>query len=514
MNTTIEKNKNIPSNIKNEHLAWLWLIIGALLLPFTAWQTVIALASWLAPVFLLRFTRTSKYAWVALPLVFIVYVAAGILAARGMPWSTLGFIGNNVLKPLLWTLAYAVDRVLDRRLTEWPRLFVFPLAFTSMDWVLSLISVSTSGSPVYAQDSLALMQIISITGMWGLTFLITWSAPVINALWEHSFDWKLMRGMTVTFTAVILAVLAFGGERMAFDTPSSQHVEIATVTNDSAVTQAAIGSFDWMKFNRYTDDERSTIRPRLNASLDKMLERSETALNGGARIVTWQEEGAWVLAEDEQNALDRASALAKQYDAYMQVSLGVFTHSDTLPYLLDRSILIDNTGRVLWSYDKTRLVPYDEAFVTIRGKGVLPFADTQYGRIGTAICYETYFPSLIRQAGQNNVDILLAPSNDPREFALSDCAIAIPRAIENGFSLVRPCGHGRTLVTDYEGRVLGSQDYFTNDNGIMMVTVPTHGSATIYSRIGDIFAWLCIAAIAALALWGIIRPPEPSDSAN
>ena len=224
-----------------------------------------------------------------------------------------------------------------------------------------------------------------------------------------------------------------------------------------------------MKFNRSTDAERLAIRPKLQATLDRMLERTETALRGGAKIVSWQEEAAWLLAEDRQSALDRASALAKQYDAYLQISLGLFTRTDTLPYLIDQSILIDNSGRVVWSYDKSQLVPYDEAFITIPGKSPFPYADTPYGRLGCAICWENYFPARIRQLGLDNVDILLAPSADPRPFALSDCAIFVPRAIENGFSLVRAGGYGRTLVTDYEGRVLGSQDYFTNNSGIMIV---------------------------------------------
>ena len=136
MNATIEKTRNALSNIKSEHLAWLWLVVGALLLPFTAWQTVIALASWLAPVFLLRFTRTSRYAWVALPLVFIAYVAAGTFGGRDMPWSTLGFIGNVIFKPLIWTVPYLVDRALANRLAGWLRSLVFPLTFALADWAL------------------------------------------------------------------------------------------------------------------------------------------------------------------------------------------------------------------------------------------------------------------------------------------------------------------------------------------------------------------------------------------
>ena len=39
-------------------MSWLWLACGAALLPFTGLQTTIPLAGWLAPIFLLRFTRT------------------------------------------------------------------------------------------------------------------------------------------------------------------------------------------------------------------------------------------------------------------------------------------------------------------------------------------------------------------------------------------------------------------------------------------------------------------------
>jgi apolipoprotein N-acyltransferase len=494
---------NFLKNIKSEHLAWLWLAIGTLFLSFAAWQTVIPIAAWLAPLFLLRFARTSWKASAALPIIFVAYVFAGTVGGGGLPWSTLGYIGNDVFKPLLWTLPYVADRFLNRRLSTWPRSLVFPLTFVSVDWIMAMLRVSSSGSPVYAQDNLSLMQIVSITGMWGVTFLIMWFASTVNALWEHKFDWKPLRGITATVTAVLLVVLVFGGARLAFDTPSSQQVPVATITNEEAVTQAALPLAITAMLSPSTEAQREAMRPKFEATLDKMLERSETALRGGAKIVSWQEEAAWLFAEDEPGVIDRAAALAKQYDAYLQISLGVFTSQPKMPFLLDQSILIDNTGNVLWTYNKSHLVPYDEAFVTIPGTGPLAYADTKYGRLGTAICYETYFPALIREAGENHVDILFAPSNDPRPFALSDCAISIPRAIENGFSLVR-AAHGRTLVIDYAGRVLGSQDYFTNDSGIMLTTVPTRGTTTLYSRIGDIFAYLCLAGLAAVVVLAIV----------
>ena len=58
---------------------------------------------------------------------------------------------------------------------------------------------------------------------------------------------------------------------------------------------------------------------------------------------------------------------------------------------------------------------------------------------------------------------------------------------------------------DYQGRVLAASDYFTSDQQTMVAYVPTEGVPTIYATIGDTFAWLCCAGLAALALIGVGR---------
>jgi apolipoprotein N-acyltransferase len=338
-----------------------------------------------------------------------------------------------------------------------------------------------------------------------------WFASAANALWEHDFDWRPVSGIVGLFLAVLVATQLFGSIRLTFTPPSSQTVQVATITADGTISQAAIDKINWMTFNRSTDAERAAVRPRFEATVKEMLARTETALKGGAKIASWQEEAAWVLAEDERGTVERAAALARQYNAYVQVSLGVFTRTDRLPYLLDRSILIDNKGQSLWTYDKKYPVPYDEAFVTIAGKSPLPYVDTPYGRMSASICWETYYPARVRQAGKNGADILFAPSNDVAPFALSASVMFVYRAIENGFSLVRPTGKGISLITDYEGRVLGSQDYFTNKSGIMLTSIPIRGVRTVYSQIGDIFAYMCVAGLIFLTGWVIVRREKSAE---
>lgn len=503
---------NRLKNISPDHLTWLWLLIGFILLPFTTVQTVIPLAAWFAPVFLLRFVRTSKRALTALLLVFVAYALGIFIALRGSNASDIavyifGIVTFPLIRGLLFTLPYAADRLIGLRLGPWGRVFVFPLAFTSVDWLMSLSRViNSTGSPAYSQfDSLALMQILSVTGMWGITFLLMWFASTFNALWEHGFDGRPVRGKVGVFAAVLLGILLFGSVRLNFFPPSSVSIEAATVTLDDAISQQAGSGINWLTFNQSSDVERAAARPQFEATIDQLLARTETALRGGAKIVAWQEGAGTVLEEDKQSTLDRVAALAREYDADLEVSLGVLTRTTTQQYILNQSILVDHTGAVLWTYEKTYLVIPVESYIAVPGDGKLPLVDTAAGRLSTAICNDLHFPTLIRQAGASNADILIAPYNDVVPFGQGDSVTAIFRAIENGVSLLRPAGHGTSMIVDYEGRILASQNYFSNDSGIMLTTIPIRGVTTIYSRIGDLFAYLCVAGVVYLVGQSLFR---------
>jgi apolipoprotein N-acyltransferase len=500
--------RDIPAG----RLTWLWLLLGFAFLPFTVVQTMLPIAAWLAPIFLLRFARTARRGWLALALIFLAHAIGNAIAMRGGEVDNIyvALIGLSlfaVFRGLASTLPYAADRLIGSRLDERTRVFVFPLAFTTIDWLMTLVPATNStASTVYSQyDSLALMQLVSITGVWGIIFLIGWGAATVNALWESGFDGRPVRGVVVSFVAALIAVGLFGSIRMNFAPPSSPSVIVAAVSVDRAVHDRAISPpFNWMTFNRSTDSERVELRPRFQATADQMLERSETALRAGAKIVGWQETGAMVLEEDRQQLIERASALAKRYGAYLQLGLGVFTRTQTLPYYLNQSILIDDGGRIVWTYDKSRPVIPTESYVTPYGPGRLPVAGTPYGRIGNAICNDFHFQALVRQAGRNDVDIMMAPYNDTHPFEQQDAQVSVLRAIENGYSMVRATGIGASLITDYQGRVLARQNY-GDGGGVMLATIPTRGVVTIYSRIGDAFAYLCAAGLVLLALRAYVR---------
>ena len=483
---------------KTMDLRWLWLLIGFALLPFTANRVVFPLAAWVAPVFLLRFERVSRRGGPALWLIFAAYTTAGVIDLIGIPGRGLDLLLGLTLFPLFravrFTLPYVTDRLLGARLGTWPRMLLFPASFVASDWLMGLLHVTgTFGSPAYSQYGvLPLMQLVSVTGMYGLTFLVMWFASAVNAAWEHGFQWRATRLPLAVFGSVLAAVFAFGFARLSLAAPTSPTVKAATITLSPAVYNQANDGLDWATFNRATSAQRAAWRPRFTATVDQMLARTQTALSQGAKLVVWQEESALVLPGDRQNAISRAAALARSHGAYLEIWLGVFTRSQSLPYFLNQAILISPAGSVVWTYEKTYPVFPGESATLVRGSGVLPVAGTPYGRLTTAICYDLEYPGLLRQAGQKGADILLAPNNEPYSFQASyRGGEQVYRAIENGTSLIRPDGDGISLMTDYLGRVIASQDYSASNNGIMLASVPTRGVSTIYSRIGDSFAYLC-----------------------
>jgi apolipoprotein N-acyltransferase len=494
-----ERAKTIPQS----RLAWLWLLVGTLLLPFTAWQNVIPIAAWLAPVFLLRFERTTGRQRLVAPLIIIVYAATTFFDWRNGPMDPVSLavgITMSLARGLFYLIPYFADKRIGSRLGSWGKWLVFPLAFTGVDWVMSLLKSTTShGSPAYSQyPILPLIQIISITGMWGLTFLIAWFASTVNACWEGSFHWQAVRGKLAVFCGAIVAIFVFGSLRLILSqgqisAAAIQTVKVATVTNETIFEP--LNSMNLGTFYKSNDGERASIRPKFEAVNKLLFDRIEAALHTGAQIVVTQETAGLVLEEDNTQVLDRLSNLASQYHAYLEITLWVFTRTQTLPYIHNQTSLVDPAGQVKWTYDKTHPVFGGENAIVFSGSGKLPLLDTPYGRMSTAICNDLNFPALLRQAGQNNVDVLLAPFDDVPEISIQDPAEAAFRTIENGVSSIRAAGRGLSMITDPEGRVLASQDYFTTSSHVMVAILPLHSVRTVYSRVGDLFAYLCLAGL-------------------
>ena len=162
-------------------------------------------------------------------------------------------------------------------------------------------------------------------------------------------------------------------------------------------------------------------------------------------------------------------------------------------------------GQVAWEYFKARPVPGFKAVYSVKDDGRLRRIDTPYGRISALICADADYPQLVAQAGRLNADIVVCAANDWAEISPWHSRMASFRSIKQGFNQIRAASNAVSETYDYQGHRLAAVDDALTDNKSIVAYVPTKGVHTIYSVLGDWFAWLCLAGLLVLVLLSLIR---------
>jgi len=487
--------------LKSDRLAYLWLIVGIILFLVSNGRWIIPLATWLYPVFIIRFLRTKKGFLPTLICAIAYIIVYCLMWQELLPlpgvlyYVVVGGIG------LLFFLPFLIDKLISPRLQGFLSTLVFPLAYTAIEYIgFSFNPYGTWGSLAYTQyGNLPLMQIASITGIYGLTFLVTWFGSVVNWIWEQEFNWsKIGRGV-ITYVSVVLAVLLFGGVYLVFASPKSDEVRVAGVqTNlhetifESESQSEEDSGIDW-----------DSLLSKHRTIMDELFPKSEVAAKSGAKFVAWAEVD--VITDDEPALIERGKQLALQEQIYLVMAYAKLLRTDPTPLAENKVVIVGPTGEVLLDYKKARPVPGSEAAWTQKGDGEIIVFDTPYGKVTAIICFENDFPAFTRKAGKAEADILFDPSGDWEAIDPYHTNMKAYRAIENGLSWVRTTRFGLSGAYDYQGRPLTTMDYFKTQDKVFTAHIPTKGITTIYSQIGDVFAWLCVAGFIVVFVMAIIR---------
>ncbi len=128
---------------------------------------------------------------------------------------------------------------------------------------------------------------------------------------------------------------------------------------------------------------------------------------------------------------------------------------------------------------------------------LLPVGDRP---VSTAICYEVVYGNLIRRFVLDGSELLTTITNDAW-YGWSSAAYqhwdqAAMRAIENGRYLARAANTGVSGFVDPYGRVLQKSKLF--EPAVLVGDVRLTRARTLYTRTGDLIAWLSAFATAAL----------------
>ncbi len=452
-----------------------------------------AIAAWITPVILLRYTRNSKTP--GFLMFVLVAIVAGIISRTCLSVYSpvIGYIINGLFFGISYSLAYLIDRLLYKKGKGFYTTLIFPSSVVLLEYLGSLY-MGTWGTVAHTQYPLnQLTQIVSITGLFGLSFLVSWFGSTMNWFYENRSNVYSKRKSVLIYVGIFLLVFIYGQMRINSFPVDSKKVKIAAITSDPGLQN--VFGFDFEALKAYSEKSTGEIPERIfsdAASIDNTIENTLKAAQEGAKIIVWNEYSLILNPQQVDYLKEKVKSIAIQNNAYILIAyLEQNTTSKPKP-LNNKSILIKPDGSIGWEYLKSFLIPQSEAIIINAGDFKIPFVDTEYGRLGNVICYDGDLPNLTKQAGQQSINIMLVPAYDWAEITPFHAQMSSFTAIENGVSLIRPNGSGLSAVYDYQGKLIADLNTFNSDDKLLYADVPVQSATTVFSRIGNIFVYACI----------------------
>jgi apolipoprotein N-acyltransferase len=441
--------------------------------------------------------------------------AAFLVEAEEFAWALpLGVLGLPAVLAVFPALGFALARLL------WSpgslRLFAFAAGLTISEWLRGHLFTgfpwNTPG--LVLGQHVPLMQAAAWVGVYGLTLLslLLGAAPALAAT-GASRGARL--GPPALAAAALLALFAAGSLRV----PGAAVPEMAGV-------RLRIMQPNLPQDAKFHPANRDPI-------LQHYFEVSARPGPDGRRLegvthLLWPESAFPFLLHEDRGALDRIGALLPPRTtlitgaARMEESL-----TPEAPGRFFNAVqVVDTSGEILGSYDKTHLVPFGEylpGFLDglIRWVGLREFVHIPGGftpaperrllavpglpPLAATVCYEAIFPGSILAPGPRP-SLILNFTNDAW-FGLTPgpyqhFAQARLRAVEEGLAMVRAANSGISAVVDPYGRVVATLPLGVE--GVLDAAVPVALAAPPYTLYRD--GAVAAMVLACLALSLLARP--------
>ncbi|SEW29005.1 apolipoprotein N-acyltransferase [Chitinophaga sp. YR573] len=417
---------------------------------------------WLAPIpiICLAIANSGKVAFLAS---FITYLIGRL------SWFWYLVKVATMLPAIIFTLAPALifagiillTRSTALKLNSWYSLFAFPLFFSAFEYLLIKFAPDgTAASIAYSQmNCLPLIQIASVAGILGITFIVTLipSSIAFALLFRKNLTY-----LSICSGSIIAGVLLFGFLRLN-----------NTFTNDKIKVGLAV--MDENKHN--TSDKPNDIKDK--AAADFYLKQIDSLASHGVSVILLPERALSIDKLSENEMIKSLINAAVKNNVY--IITGYTNLRGEKEY--NSAIVINNRGNIVTDYNKVHLVTgLESQFIPGNNIGLFKLNNLQSG---IAICKDLDFQDYIRRYGKNSPNILFIPAWD---FVVDDwlhSRMSILRGVENGFSEVRAARVGKLTISDYYGRVTDESSSSNLQSASLIGYVPTQRVDTFYTRSGD-----------------------------
>jgi len=432
---------------------------------------------WFAPLPVLVFALRSK--WWAAAMTAVAVMMLGNLNMWSYFTKTLGmpgaaWVGIFLAAGVVFAAGVLLFRVLVLRGAVWSGLLALPAVWVTSEYVRNVTSPhGSAGSLAYSQlKFLPFLQLASITGPWGMSFvLLLFPAAIAIGLHLRQTSAKQALQVAGAGVGVVAAVLVFGAVRLALPQTQTQMVKVGLITSDEKANATV------------TDPGADTGR----LFRDYAREAERLATDGAQAIVMPEKLG--VTLEGRAAVTDAMlQSVAAQTGA--TIVAGV-VHVDAPVKYNEARIYV--SGSIVQRYDKEHMLPPFES--NLKPGTTLTVLPRRQQKWGVAICKDMDFASPARLYGEAGVGLMLVPGWDFGVDGSWHGHIAVMRGVEDGFSIARAAKNGFLTVSDNRGRIVAEVSSSSAPFATLLVDVPAAHSWTVYQLQGDWFAWFVIALL-------------------
>jgi apolipoprotein N-acyltransferase len=443
---------------------------------------------WYAPVplLVLAFRLSSREArW-------IVTLAAAIGSSVNFHYFRLvmplpAVLAVIAMQTLLWTFLILATRRLVVRYRAWWTVFVYPVLCVAADTLMAaLLPDGNWASLAYSQgDILPILQITSLLGVSGLLFLLALVSSALALAISHRRS--LRRGWIAYAITVLLLVssILFGYIRL-HNPVTGAETTFGIVSIDDAIGLKASVAYSSNILQGY-DQQIASLAAQ------------------GAQVIVLPEKIAFLAPPVAQQWQQHFSAMAAQNHVWLEVSVGI----DDGKRPTNWAWLFTPEGALASSYQKHHMAPPErrERYTSGADYSVSTIDGYTYG---LAICKDMHFAALGRAYGQRHTAVMLVPAWDFDYLdGWMEARTTVVRGIENGYLIVRASREGLLTVSDAYGRILAEQPSSAMPGSSLLAKVIVANPVpTLYSRIGNLFGWLCVAAAIIFLLIGRKTVPQ------
>jgi len=366
-----------------------------------------------------------------------------------------------------------------------------------------------------------LIQAASLTGVYGITFLIVLVNAAISEVIQSSRNTTILHGDTFAFKRVPLLPLGF-----------TITLLIGTFLYRFFVTGKGVRDEGLSIAVLQTSLPRSFRLDRRNGPtvFNKHVELSGRARQYLPQLIVWPEGAIQGDVRHDPRVWSKIGQAASEAGTYLFVGGGenfkFRKEKQTGKY--NSMFLISPTGEITGQYNKIRLFPFTE-YEPLRGVVKWPtvlaasvnqrkpskeFSIVRVGpaAFGTLICWESSFPEFARQFIKRGTRFLINAANEswPEGITASEHLLITSafRGVENRVAVVRSTNFGISVFIDPFGRI-SQRIADPLEEGVLVGSITLSEKPTFYTRYGDIFAFSQLGFCALVPFYRLLRLGVP-----